>query len=158
MDMEITGWEHLNMIDLVLIERRWKTAVRLCRTFQGADISSDHSLVLCNIQLKLKHTVSKRYEKKRNIETLKNVETRLKYGKEITAGIERANTKQLSIDDKAVTLNKIIIQAVEATVPFAEKPNKKWITEETLKLAKEKREAKLKVRGRSEGGRVQEVM
>src|SRR5277367_6596398 len=37
--------EHKNMIDLILIDNRWKTAVKLCRTFQGADISSDHSLV-----------------------------------------------------------------------------------------------------------------
>jgi hypothetical protein len=43
---------HMNMIDLILIERRWKTSVTNCRTFQSADISSDHSLVLCNINLK----------------------------------------------------------------------------------------------------------
>ena len=36
---------HTNMIDLVLVNRRWKTAVRVCRTYEGADISSDHSLV-----------------------------------------------------------------------------------------------------------------
>src|SRR5207244_8190689 len=41
-----------NMIDLVLIERRWKTSVRLSRSFQGADIVSDHSLVISNIKLK----------------------------------------------------------------------------------------------------------
>ncbi|CAM4979656.1 unnamed protein product [Rotaria socialis] len=45
---------HKNMIDLILIQRRWKTSVTNCRTFQSADISSDHSLVLCNINLKLK--------------------------------------------------------------------------------------------------------
>jgi len=41
------------MIDLVLIDKRWKTAVRNCRTYQGADISSDHSLVMCKLQLRL---------------------------------------------------------------------------------------------------------
>jgi exonuclease III len=33
--------KHTNMIDLVLVERRWKTSVRNCRTYQGADIASD---------------------------------------------------------------------------------------------------------------------
>jgi exonuclease III len=42
---------HKNMIDLILIQQRWKTSVVNCRTFQSADISSDHSLVLCNIKL-----------------------------------------------------------------------------------------------------------
>src|SRR6218665_1834639 len=46
--------QHTNMIDLVLIEKRWKTAVRNCITYQGADLSSDHSLVMCKIQMRLK--------------------------------------------------------------------------------------------------------
>ena len=37
--------EYHNMIDLMLIENRWKTSIRNCRTYQGADIASDHSLV-----------------------------------------------------------------------------------------------------------------
>ena len=45
---------HKNMIDLILIQQRWKTSVINCRTFQSADISSDHSLVLCNVKLLLK--------------------------------------------------------------------------------------------------------
>jgi len=50
---------HKNMIDLILIQRRWKTSVINCRTFQSADISSDHSLVLCNIKLRLKKMYNK---------------------------------------------------------------------------------------------------
>ena len=45
---------HKNMIDMVLIERRWKNSVTNCRSFQGADIGSDHSLVIANISLKFK--------------------------------------------------------------------------------------------------------
>ena len=45
---------HKNMIDLILNQQRWKTSVTNCRTFQSADISSDHSLVLCNIKLRFK--------------------------------------------------------------------------------------------------------
>jgi exonuclease III len=40
---------HKNMIDFILIQDRWKISIINCRTFQTADISSDHSLVLCNI-------------------------------------------------------------------------------------------------------------
>ena len=31
--------KYTNMIDLILIDKRWKTSVKLCRLFQGADIS-----------------------------------------------------------------------------------------------------------------------
>jgi len=44
--------KHTNMIDFVLVDRRWKTAVHVCRAFQGADISSDHSLVMCKLKLR----------------------------------------------------------------------------------------------------------
>ena len=50
---------HKNMIDFIIIQKRWKTSVTNCRTFQGADISSDHSLVLCNIKLRLKNLSNK---------------------------------------------------------------------------------------------------
>jgi exonuclease III len=50
---------HKNMIGLILIQRRWKTSVINCRTFQSADISSDHSLVLCNIDLRLEKLKNK---------------------------------------------------------------------------------------------------
>src|ERR1700733_9989775 len=75
--------KHNNMIDLVLIERRWQTAVKLCRTFRGADISSDHYLVLCNMRVKLKSTPRKEYEKQRNIQELERMETRAQYQKKI---------------------------------------------------------------------------
>ena len=45
---------HKNMIGLILIQQRWKSSVINYRTFQSADICSDHSLVLCNIGLRLK--------------------------------------------------------------------------------------------------------
>ena len=50
---------HKNMIDLILIQQRWKSSIINCRTFQSADICSDHSLVLCNIRLRLKKMYNK---------------------------------------------------------------------------------------------------
>ena len=57
---------HKNMIDLIIIQQRWKTSIINCRTFQSADISSDHSLVLYNIKLRLKKL------KKRSTEMLQS--------------------------------------------------------------------------------------
>ena len=43
-----------NMINLILINKRWSTSVQPCRTFQSVDMDSEHSLVIANIKLKLK--------------------------------------------------------------------------------------------------------
>ena len=50
---------HKNMIDLILMQQRWKSSVINCRTFQSADICSIYSLVLCNIRLRLKRMHNK---------------------------------------------------------------------------------------------------
>ena len=42
---------HKNLTDLILIDKRWKSTVRNCRTYQGADISSDHNLVMRKVQI-----------------------------------------------------------------------------------------------------------
>ena len=53
------GDVHKNMIDLILVQQRWKSSMINYRTFQSADICSDHSLVLCNIRLRLKRMYNK---------------------------------------------------------------------------------------------------
>src|SRR6218665_3863690 len=136
--------KYTNMIDLILIDRRWQTSVELCRTFRGADMSSDHNLVLCN--LKLKHITSKKYEKKRNIQALDDVTIRAKYEAEIAKRIRDAEMEKLNMEGKATKLCEIIQQAVEATVPLAEQPKRKSISKKTLKLATEKRKMRLKAK------------
>jgi len=39
-----------NMIDMILIRKKWATSVHQCRTFQGANIDSDYNLVMANIK------------------------------------------------------------------------------------------------------------
>jgi len=136
--------KHKNMIDMIMIDRRWKTSVRLCRTFQGADISSDHSLVLCNLNLKLKHGPRKQTEKKRNLESLEKEEIRKQFQKEFDDRLNQEGMTKLSADKKVMQLNKIIKDAVKATIPLTVQPKIKWITQNTLQLAKEKREKRLK--------------
>jgi len=59
-----------NMIDLVLIKRKWKRALQQCRSFQGADIDSDHSLVLCNIKIRLQKQKHKSPKPRRKLALL----------------------------------------------------------------------------------------
>ena len=134
---------HKNMIDLILIQRRWKTSVLNCRTFQSADISSDHSLVLCNLKLRLKKMYSKpRPSCRVDVERLKDEKIRQSYTDTLLKNMENIG----SIDDLEVHANKIkqaIQETVETTVPTKTKTKKPWISEMTLKLADKKRKLKL---------------
>jgi len=43
-----------NQIDYFLVQRRWRSAVRSCRAYQGPDCDSDHSLVRLTFKLRLR--------------------------------------------------------------------------------------------------------
>lgn len=128
-----------NMIDLILINRRWMTSVMLCRTFQGADIASDHSLVLCNVKLKLKRLPKKIYVKRRNLDVLNNNEKSQEFAKKIESQLELEKLQGLKVNQKALLLNKIVDKVVEKLVPEIEKKKNERISDATLELAKEER-------------------
>ena len=47
------GFTH-NMIDHILISRKWRSSVTNSRACPSADVGSDHQLLIVNIRLKLK--------------------------------------------------------------------------------------------------------
>ncbi|CAF2102429.1 unnamed protein product [Rotaria magnacalcarata] len=100
---------HKNMIDLVLIQNRWKSAVANCRTFQSADISSDHSLVLCNIKLKLKRRrCNKPHSSHRlDVNQLKNQTIKKSYQAKLNINLQGID-KTDNIDEHAAKIKRAI--------------------------------------------------
>ena len=133
---------HKNMIDLILIQKRWKTSVTNCRTFQSADISSDHSLVLCNIKLHLKKMYKKPQQCCRvDVNRLRDEKIRQSYSATLMKNMETIEPT-CNLEDHANKLRQAIKNAVEETVPAKRTTRKPWISDETLKLADEKRKQK----------------
>lgn len=136
--------QHHNMIDLVLVEKRWKSSIRNCRTYQGADIASDHSLVLCHIKLRLKQRKRRNQRTQRlNVKALKDSKVRQAYRAELEKCLENKVNIE-GIDEQASWLTVCISKAAEATLPKSHKPNKPWISEKTLELAGRKRQMRQK--------------
>lgn len=133
---------HKNMIDLILIQRRWKTSVINCRSFQSADISSDHSLVLCNIKLRLKKMNNIRPQNtKVDANQLRYEKTRQLYEATLAKNMQ-AIPSPCSLEEHSYKIANAIKNTAEATIPAKRTPRKPWISEETLKLADEKRRLK----------------
>jgi hypothetical protein len=133
---------HRNMIDLILIQQRWKTSVINCRTFQSADISSDHSLVLCNIKpglKKLKNVSRQSYRV--DVSRLKDEKTRQSYSATLTKNMESI-TSPCNLEEHSAKIAEAIKNAAESTIPSRRVLKRPWISDETLKLADEKRRLK----------------
>ena len=134
---------HTNMIDLVLIDKRWKTAIWICRTFQGADISSDHSLVMCKLKLRLKRIPRKQQHKpRRDLEALNNDTIRAAFRDKVEQDLTSSPSQITALEDRVQRLNKVLQGAVNKVLPVVCKPNKPWITAYTLQLSEKKREMK----------------
>ena len=134
---------HKNMIDLILIQQRWKTSVINCRTFQSADISSDPSLVLCNIKLLLKKLSNRSQQNcKVDVSRLKDEKIKWSYSTVLERNIENITTPD-DLEEHASQISKAIKNAAESTIPARKTSRKPWISEETLKLVDEKRKLRL---------------
>ena len=133
---------HKNMIDFIIIQKRWKTSVTNCRTFQGADISSDHSLVLCNIKLRLKNLSNKlRHTHRPDTNQLKDQTTRQSYQTKLKNNFKNISPT-CSLDDHALQIEKAVKLALQESITTKKKAKKPWISVQTLDLADEKRKAK----------------
>ena len=131
-----------NMIDLILIQQRWKSSVINCRTFQSADICSDHSLVLCNIRLRLKKMHNKIQHRTRiDTSQLKGKKIRECYSKKLANDIAKIDLEE-NLEEHAKKIEAAIKIAAEATIPVSRSTKKSWISEDILKLADEKRTLK----------------
>ena len=130
------------MIDLILVQQRWKSSMINCQTFQSADICSDHSLVLCNIRLRLKRMHNKMQHRTRiELSQLKSEKIRECYSKKLANDIAKIDPAE-NLEEHAKNIEAAIKKAAEATIPASRSAKKPWISEETLKLADEKRALK----------------
>ncbi len=133
---------HKNMIDLILIQQRWKTSVINCRTFQSADISSDHSLVLCNIKLRLKKLKNEPQQSYRfDVNQLRDEKTRQSYSATLAKNM-KSIVAPCNLEEHSTKIVEAIRNAAETTTPARRTTRKPWIFEQTLKLADEKQTLK----------------
>ncbi|CAF3327901.1 unnamed protein product [Rotaria socialis] len=133
---------HQNMIDLVLIQKRWKSSVTNCRTFQSADISSEHSLVLCNSKIRLKRRCIKPQQHHRpDVSQLKSQKVRGVYQTRVVNRLQDIDT-QCNLKEHAAKVEEAMKDALQATVTTTRRAKKSWISEQTLNLVDEKRKMK----------------
>uniref|UniRef100_A0A672MKF5 Endonuclease/exonuclease/phosphatase domain-containing protein n=1 Tax=Sinocyclocheilus grahami TaxID=75366 RepID=A0A672MKF5_SINGR len=110
--------KYTNMINLVLVDRRWKTAVRVCRTFQGADISSDHSLVMYKLKLRLKRTTRQQlHEPRRNINALGNAMVRGVFKDKVEQRLANSPSQPVELNDRVRRLNEAKQSSVREVLP-----------------------------------------
>ena len=130
-------------IDYILIKQRFRNSVKNAGTLNGADINSDHNLVVADISTRMKII-----RRKTNIKVKWNLEKFRGNTDEITSVMENKFKNLLlnnNLKEAWNEVKKVLINTLENKVGRMERPIKKpWITNAMVQKMEERRKWKNK--------------
>jgi len=129
-----------NQIDFILINKRFRNAVKNSHAYPGADIQSDHNPVVAKVRLSLNRIQKPQNKRKLMLRILKEDATiRENFKKEVLNNIEEAPPE--SVQDHWNQLKTTISQAAEKHIPQekARSRSSQWITKEIKDLMEQRR-------------------
>ena len=127
-----------NQIDYILCTGRWKSSIKRVTTIPGANFGTDHNLLIAIVKIKLKQT---KRNKTTPIYDLEKIAT--KYTVEVKNRCSIIQVDGKYPEDVWIDIRDTVIETTEKWIPKVKKRKvTKWLTEETIKIAEERREAK----------------
>ncbi|XP_072380618.1 uncharacterized protein [Diabrotica undecimpunctata] len=132
------GHTRENQIDHIAISKRWRSSLLDVRNKRGADIASDHHLVIGTIKIKMAKNKTTRNTKRPtyNLDKLKTVPGRHMFREELQ--LKTREREINSWEDFADVLTEI----AEDKLGKKEKDRKEWISDETWNLIEERKQRK----------------
>ena len=146
------GDVHRNQIDYIMVRKRFSNSVKDCRTYQGADINSDHSLLVSKMNFRLKKIEKRKIKEQYNLDMLKQDNIQKQYAVEVRnrfnallceESVQSDDGDESRIEKKWKCFKESVHEATkECTEKIERKKNKEWMTDDILKLMEERRELK----------------
>ena len=141
-----------NQIDHILIDGTWRRSLYDVKVKRGADVGSDHQLVVATLKLKLRKIKKKEARRKTfNTDKLKDAAIRndfkIKLQNKFQALADLENHTQPGtdeIDSKWSNIKKTYIKTAEECLGFKKSNHKEWMTGETLQAINKRRNTKKK--------------
>ena len=129
-----------NQIDYILCKSRWKSSIKRVTTLPGADCGTDHNLLIAHIKVKLKRI-------KRSMQTqIYDVEKiGLDYSVEIKNMFNALQIEDRTPEELWNDIRTILIETANKKVPKVKRKKvSKWLSEEALQIAKERKDMRSK--------------
>ncbi|XP_030746820.1 uncharacterized protein LOC115875493 [Sitophilus oryzae] len=133
-----------NQIDFVMINRKYRNSVTSCKTYPGADIPTDHNLLLARIRLRLKKIVKKRPSKRLDVRKLQQEiilqRTKDTINNELRIISEESNP-EIEVEQLWNKIRRSITSITERELrPDKTVKRKEWMTDNILRLMEERRQ------------------
>ena len=131
-----------NQIDYILVPQRFKSSVNKpkTRTFPGADIGSDHDLVMTTLKLKLK--VKRRPQNPSihlDLETLNDPEIAEVFKAKVGGKFAALNILDSEVDSLASDIKEVLLTTAEDVLGRRRRKIQPWVTNEVLCLCDKRR-------------------
>ena len=140
--------KHQNQIDYIMIKRRFQTSVNIAKTrsFPGADIGSDHDLVMMTFKLHLKKVSKQGHSRIRfDLEKLKDPEVaetlKAMIGGKF-APLTLLDADDVNMDDLINKFNVAVTETANETLRKYRHHKQPWVTPNILHLCNKRRELK----------------
>ncbi|XP_072389639.1 uncharacterized protein [Diabrotica undecimpunctata] len=142
-----------NQMDYIMINQRYRNSIQSAITYPGADVPSDHTLLVAKFKNTLKSIKRKKTEQKSDMSLLKDIETRQKISQELNHECRELKNRQKKNDvpEESDDLNqiwkelKIVFLKAEDHLKYTNQRGKKpWITNKILEMMNVKRQHKNK--------------
>ena len=135
---------HHNQIDYILVKKRFRSGVNIHRTrsFPGADIGSDHDLVMMTFQVRLKMARKPNQPRLRfDLEKLRNPDVTCTF--QATIGGKFApfiglSDEDMDMDTMITTYNTSVTDAASEILGKERRRKKPWVTKDVLDLCVER--------------------
>ena len=133
-----------NQIDHICISRKWRRSLIDVRAYRGADVGSDHILLIGKLRVKIKKNIrvtQKRThfdtDKLTSPEHLQNFVLSLKNRFQVLADLDNS-----SIEDKWKQVKNMYNSVSQETLGVKKREFKQWLSEDTIKKITERRNIK----------------
>uniref|UniRef100_A0A8D8SJ40 Craniofacial development protein 2 n=2 Tax=Cacopsylla melanoneura TaxID=428564 RepID=A0A8D8SJ40_9HEMI len=134
-----------NQIDYILIKMRYKNAVKSAKTYPGADIGTDHTLLVARIHIRLKKLTQPKSHKEIDVKQLRDVSVLAKVYDDINQKLAPLEITDSLIEPERVWQNIKSAVMEPSRRHLERKKNNKgkdWMTESILRLMEERRKVK----------------
>jgi hypothetical protein len=154
-DVHKYTWTHpngvnRNQIDHVCISRTWSKSLLDVRTQRGANIGSDHELVLSKLQLKLSRSSRSKPTKRYNTNLLQDEDHTTRYQLEVSNRFQALPVDvPLDVNGSWDRISKVLKESAEASIGFKKPFKDRWISANTKDLMTKRGKAGKHRKGRT---------
>lgn len=136
-----------NQIDHICISKKFRRSLLDVRVCRGADVYSDHHLVIAKVQLKLKRTNQIKEKRiKYNLGSLQNQESRQQFQLDLRNRFQALeNLEDKDVEQHWIEIKDTFNNVSQSKLGFKKQEHKPWLSEESLNLIEERKDAKSRI-------------